>query len=90
MQGFKKHTLDRITTLEKELEMIKSQENPQNGPIHYERFFIRSLEDRILSLERQLSQKQAIIDKLLTTPLEVKPCHACEVQDLGGRIDLNS
>ncbi len=37
-----------------------SLENP-----NYEKAFIRSLEARILSLERQLDQKQATIDKLL-------------------------
>ena len=34
-------------------------------PINYEKAFIRSLEHRILSLEKQLEQKQQIIEKLL-------------------------
>ena len=35
------------------------------GQINYETAFIRSLEHRIISLEKQLEQKQQIIEKLL-------------------------
>ena len=36
--------------------------------LDYERLLIKSMEDRITSLERQLAYKQAIIDKLLESP----------------------
>ena len=35
---------------------------PSKPPIDYEKFFIRSLEDRILSLEKQLDHKQKTIE----------------------------
>ena len=38
---------------------------PSRPPIDYEKFFIRSLEDRILSLEKQLDHKQKTIEKLM-------------------------
>ena len=41
---------------------------PLNHPINYEKASIRSMEDRILSWERQQEQKKAIINKLLETP----------------------
>ena len=34
-------------------------------PIHYEAVFIRSLQDKILSWERQLDERQRIIEKVL-------------------------
>ena len=40
---------------------------PTRSPLDYERIFIKSLEDRILSLEKQLDQKQRIIEKLMET-----------------------
>ena len=41
--------------------------SPEKSP-NYERLLIRSLEDRIISLERQLGFKQNIIEKLLESP----------------------
>ena len=41
------------------------EKNANNPRIDYETNFIKSLQDRILSLERQLDQKQEIIKKLL-------------------------
>ena len=43
----------------------ESEKNAKKPPIDYEAVFIRSLQDRILSLERQLDEKQKIIEKLL-------------------------
>ena len=40
---------------------------PTRTPLDYERIFIKSLEDRILSLEKQLDQKQRVIEKLMDT-----------------------
>eukprot|EP00112_Aurelia_sp_Birch-Aquarium-sp1_P026290 Seg924.9 transcript_id=Seg924.9/GoldUCD/mRNA.D3Y31 product="hypothetical protein" protein_id=Seg924.9/GoldUCD/D3Y31 len=45
----------------------ESEKNAKKPPIDYEAVFIRSLQDRILSLERQLDEKQKIIEKLLET-----------------------
>ena len=41
--------------------------SPEKSP-NYERLLIRSLEERIISLERQLAFKQNIIEKLLESP----------------------
>ena len=41
--------------------------SPEKSP-NYERLLIRSLEDSIISLERQLAFKQNIIEKLLESP----------------------
>ena len=88
-QDFKKHVLDKISAFQADMQSLKENEklmrNQENKPIDYERCFIRSLEDRILSLERQLAQKQAIIDKLLTTPKEEgRPFSANEIRNLMG------
>lgn len=51
-----------------ELASLKSQKignTPGHEHIKYEKSFIRSLKHRILSLEKQLEQKQQIIEKLL-------------------------
>ena len=45
----------------------ESEKNAKKSPIDYEAVFIRSLQDRIVSLERQLDEKQKIIEKLLET-----------------------
>ena len=47
----------------------KSQTNPcpTKTPPDYERIFIHCMEDRILSLEKQLEQKQRTIEKLMET-----------------------
>ena len=83
-QDFKKHVLHKISAFQADMQSLKENEklmrNQENKPIDYERCFIRSLEDRILSLERQLVQTQAIIDKLLTNPKEERrPFSANEV-----------
>lgn len=84
-QDFKKHVFDKISAFEADMQSLKENKrlmrNQENKPIDYERCFIRSLEDRILSLERQVAQKQATIDKLLTTPKEEgRPFYVGEVQ----------
>ena len=88
-QDFKKHVFDKISAFEADMQSLKENEklmrNQANKPIDFERCFIRSLEDRIISLERQLAQKQAIVEKLLTTPKEEgRPFCASEVQNLMG------
>eukprot|EP00112_Aurelia_sp_Birch-Aquarium-sp1_P012763 Seg2688.2 transcript_id=Seg2688.2/GoldUCD/mRNA.D3Y31 product="hypothetical protein" protein_id=Seg2688.2/GoldUCD/D3Y31 len=88
-QVFKKHVFDKISAFEADMQSLKENKrlmrNQENKPIDYERCFIRSLEDRILSLERQVAQKQATIDKLLTTPKEEgRPFYVGEVQNLMG------
>ena len=94
-EDFKKYAFDKISAFEADMQSLKENEklmqNQENKPIDYERCFIRSLEDRILSLERQLAQKQAIIEKLLTTPKEEgRPFSASEVQNLmGGKKGTN-
>eukprot|EP00112_Aurelia_sp_Birch-Aquarium-sp1_P022592 Seg6416.2 transcript_id=Seg6416.2/GoldUCD/mRNA.D3Y31 product="hypothetical protein" protein_id=Seg6416.2/GoldUCD/D3Y31 len=45
--------------------IAEAEKSPKAPARDYESFFIRSLEDRIISLERQLDQKQKIIGKLL-------------------------
>ena len=40
---------------------------PTRAPLDYEKIFIKSLEDRILSLEKQLDHKQRVIEKLMET-----------------------
>ena len=69
---FKKFIHDELKSLKASISKrpIPESSGPPNRPIDYERSFIRSMEDRILSLERQLEQKQAIINKLLATPKE--------------------
>ena len=86
-QDFKKHVFDKISAFEADMhkDNEKLMRNQENKPIDYERCFIRSLEHRIISLERQLAQKQAIIEKLLTAPKEEgRPFCASEVQNLMG------
>ena len=88
-QDFKKHVFDKISAFEEDMQSLKENEklmrNQENKPIDYERCFIRSSEHRIISLERQLAQKQAIIEKLLTAPKEEgRPFCASEVQNLMG------
>ena len=59
--------------------------NLENKPIDNERYFIRSLEDRIICLEIQLAQKQALIEKHLTTLKEEgRPSCTSELQSLMG------
>ena len=69
-QDFKKFIHDQIISLTASISKKPTPEgnSPLNHPINYEKAFIRSMEERILSLERQLEQKQAIINKLLATP----------------------
>ena len=43
----------------------ESNKSPPTKSLDYERLLIRSLEDRITSLERQLAYKQSVIEKLL-------------------------
>ena len=59
-QDFKKHVFDKISAFEADMQSLKENEklmrNQENKPIDYERCFIRSLEHRIISLERQLAK----------------------------------
>ena len=50
--------------------------------LDYERLLIRSLEDRILSLERQLAMKQNIIDQLIESLVKVKAPHVDKASPL--------
>ena len=51
-------------------EKFSIEENkPANHPNSYTVAYIRSMEERIISLERQLQQKQDIIANLLTAPI---------------------
>ena len=69
---FKKFIHDELISLKASIskKSIPESNKPPNHPIDYARSFIRSMEDSIISLERQLEQKQAIINKLLETPKE--------------------
>ena len=49
---------------------------PPRSPPDYERLLIKTLEDRILSLEHQLDQKQKVIEKFMET-LKVEVIPAC-------------
>ena len=65
---FKKFIHEEVLSLKALLSkqtISESGKNAKKPPIDYEAVFIRSLQDRILSLERQLDEKQKIIEKLL-------------------------
>ncbi len=66
---FKKYIHAEVLSMKAEMSkrtISASEKNTQVSPgIDYETSFIKSLQDRILSLERQLDQKQEIIKKLL-------------------------
>ena len=59
------------------------EKNAQNPRIDYETNFIKSLQDRILSLERQLDQKQEIIKKLLEGKEFNRPSPTCAKNPTG-------
>ena len=65
-EDFKRHVSTEIASLKhpKPINVEDPRRTPEAG-INYEKAFIRSLESRILSLEKQLEQKQNIIEKLL-------------------------
>ena len=67
---FKKFIHDELISLKASMaEKFSIKESiPVNHSNNYEVAYIRSMEERIISLERQLHQKQDIIDKLLTSP----------------------
>ena len=68
---FKKFIHDELISLKTFMEeKFSIEENkPANHPNSYTVAYIRSMEERIISLERQLQQKQDIIDKLFTAPI---------------------
>ena len=64
-QDFKRFVASEISTIKEVEKTRKEPKKPNEGEGHYAKALIRSLEERILSLERQLEQKQIIIVKLL-------------------------
>ena len=64
-QEFKRFVASEICTIKEVEKTRKEPKKPNEGEGHYAKALIRSLEERILSLKRQLEQKQIIIVKLL-------------------------
>ena len=64
---FKRHMFTEILSLKERINNKEKSVSEENGggTGNYVQFYIRSLEERINSLERQLEQKQSIIEKLL-------------------------
>ena len=69
VQDYKTFIYGEVLNLKSQLEKRLLSPPPPRPGIDYERAFIKSLEHRIISLEKQLDDKQAIINKLLAEKL---------------------
>ena len=70
---FKKYIHSELLSIKAHVFNRSLSETVTNGSnnFNYEKMFIKSLEDRIVSLEKQLHHKQRIIDKLLEQPSRI-------------------
>ena len=70
---FEKYIHSELLSIKAHVFNRSLSESVNNGSsnFNYEKMFIKSLEDRIMSLEKQLHQKQGIIDKLLEQPCRI-------------------
>ena len=65
-KDFKKHVCDELDAVKRRQDNLSTNETRGNVWINYEQALIKSLENRIASLERLLQQKQEIIDRQLS------------------------